>query len=167
MVKSLCGKHPCPAICERVCHCEAGLARARWLGALARNKRERYRTRAAPPKPCPPDVNPLTGERYRTRHPFDKAKETVLYNVFGPRKYPRRARPIAFGQTTLGIWSPFVPNKEGSKRGRTIALIILLVFAVLFSFAYLNTDHQDPNRAEIGVEIDHQAEFWQMYNERR
>ena len=48
MKRSLCGHHPCPGICSRVCHCPAGLARVRWLYLLRRGYRGGSETRASP-----------------------------------------------------------------------------------------------------------------------
>jgi len=54
---SLCGRYPCPGICERVCHCPAGLERVDWLWLLRRGYRGRSEARTASPPPSPPSVN--------------------------------------------------------------------------------------------------------------
>lgn len=44
---SLCGKSPCPRLCQRVCHCPAGLARSHELAGMYRNRREKSKPRAS------------------------------------------------------------------------------------------------------------------------
>ena len=46
----LCGRKRCPRICERVCHCPAGRARARELLNLHRANRHQRRLLAAEPE---------------------------------------------------------------------------------------------------------------------
>lgn len=44
-MKSLCGLVPCPRVCSRVCHCEAGLERRQFLLAIRAEERARGKVR--------------------------------------------------------------------------------------------------------------------------
>lgn len=128
MQSSLCGRYPCPGVCVRVCHCEAGLERSREEFAMYRNRREIYRTRASPNPSIPFGVNPETGEIYRTRYSLGRLKEAVLSNVFGTKEYPERRKPSKYGTRSLQSVSSWAP---------LLAFLILLWLVLTWGFILL------------------------------
>lgn len=126
MVKSLCGQYPCPRVCVRVCHCPAGMERVHFLWLLRRGYRPASEPRPSSSRPCPPNVDPTTGEISQPRHYLGKVKEAVLYNLFGAQQYPKRRRPIRYGTTNL---KPYAS---------TAILTCLLAFvAIVIAFGFL------------------------------
>lgn len=55
MLETLCGLRSCPSICQRVCHCPAGLARSHELLGMLRNSREMSKSRASLYSVFPPE----------------------------------------------------------------------------------------------------------------
>lgn len=123
MKDSLCGKTPCPRVCVRVCHCPAGLARSHEHFAMYRNRREMSQGRASPSRPCPPNVDPTTGEISEARHFIGKIKEQALFNLFGPPQFPKHRKPSKYGGRLL---SPYASTAILAGLLTFIGIVVLL-----------------------------------------
>lgn len=91
MPVSLCGKSPCPGICERVCHCPAGLARSHWLAGLYRNRRLVLK-RGSSPSLIESEARPHQREHY----PISKAKQEAV-------PYTRNLKPYTSAAVLAGL----------------------------------------------------------------
>jgi len=80
MIKSLCGRFPCPGICERVCHCPAGLERSHFLAGAYRNRRLAVRGGLRPPRSGSQTRPPTKPKEIPLRL---SVPEFALSNLFG------------------------------------------------------------------------------------
>ena len=91
--ETLCGKNPCPRLCLRSCHCQAGQERVKLLGAV-------YHRRRALRRPLVAEI----GQRSKARKYLGAVVDHTLFNVFGPERYPRHSRPPSYGMSQLKPW---------------------------------------------------------------
>lgn len=163
LVKSLCGKYPCPGVCSRVCHCEAGGARVRWLWFYRKSLKEVSETRPSETRPCPEGVDPVTGEISEAR-PYQK---TARYRVMQAidQAWPRDPDPrhMTFGKTALTFTALVLPKHQGSRKARLIVGILLAVFTLAAIICSFSSDLYEPSGPEIGEVIDHRANFWKNH----
>jgi len=138
MESSLCGRSPCPQICVRVCHCEAGLARSRWLLARQKEKRELSRTRAA--------------SKPRKAPAWLKASSSLLGALFGQhigRKETQRRGTAALRKKapTLGLSCNFL-----------IATLLLLALVLAWGYLQYGSSLTPVYKAENVITYDY---WWQ------
>jgi hypothetical protein len=167
MVQSLCCHYPCPHICERVCHCSAGIARAQWLAACQRYDKEVSKTRGYPRRPVPPGVNPETGEITTGPSRMEKATGAILTELVGQPKVSISSHPYVYGQSSLGFYRYFLPSGTLQRKGLVVALILAVILTALFAYGYQHTDHYEPITAPVGVSVNHTANQWNGYYEGR
>ncbi len=83
---SLCGQVPCPAVCVRVCHCPAGMARVHWLWLIRRGYRVGERPvpwmRSHPPEPI---------DRSKLTFPTHTEKQAAIYGTSQLKPWASRA----------------------------------------------------------------------------
>lgn len=123
---SICGHSPCPAICVRVCHCQAGLARSRWLLAMQRNKRDMSKPRSAPAYPWPQ----TKGQQYRL--------PSEPRHSFGAINAPQYKKPnrLSKGRDTGEIPNPITRNLNWLTNP-TLLIGFLLLLVLVLTYGYL------------------------------
>lgn len=126
MTKALCGKKSCPRVCERVCHCEAGLERVHYLWLLRRGYRAKSELYPSSRRACPPGVDPDTGEIYQRRYTLGRLKEGALYNLFGASKFGTSRQPIRLGSRLL---KPYT--------NPTLLIIFTIIFTIVLLAAFI------------------------------
>lgn len=150
MKGSLCGKDPCPAICVRVCHCPAGLARSRWLLAMQRNKREMSKPRASPAHPWPQ----TKGQQY--------CLPSEPRHSFGAINAPQHRQPnrVIKGRDTGTFRRPDTGNLTWVTNP-TLLIISLLLLALVLAGAYLvNGPQFIPNYEPPHIEVPDNYGAW-------
>lgn len=78
MKETLCGKRKCPGLCQRVCHCPAGLERSRELLGMLRNRREMSRPRASLYSLFPPERWSRVEFVSQARAPLSRLRSRVM-----------------------------------------------------------------------------------------
>lgn len=179
----LCGRQVCPMVCSQVCHCEAGLARVKWLSFYHQSLRE-LRKREGGAGEGTPDFKRQVVRVNRALHRHHRLnakrryliqrdypnldletgelravkpqglKEQVLTFAFGERKPEQeRERPVKFGQQT------FKPLAS------PLAVAVLLIFftLVIVSGLIINggsiTPHYSGDR-DAYVAPDYQQDYF-------
>jgi len=131
MVKSLCGQYPCPRVCVRVCHCPAGMERVHFLWLLRRGYRPASEPRPSSSRPCPPNVDPTTGEISQPRYSKAHFKEDIMSFLFGKKIYPKRRKPTRYGTLAL---------KPYASTAILTCLLVFIGIAVLLGTIILEGD---------------------------
>lgn len=113
MLKSLCGKFPCPELCVRSCHCPAGRERAAWLLAQQRNRRLVLGGGFRRP-PGTPQFKHNIGALNAPIHRRSKAKPSQARLFPAAEKAPLWMR-VRSGSEGL-LFDPYIGHKEASRR---------------------------------------------------
>ncbi len=115
-LKSLCGQHPCPYMCVRVCHCPTGLARSKEQFAMYRNRRLAVRggtspqepvsrTRPSPSQARLRHIDEITGEIFEPEHRLRLMTSQILTELIGAEEHPRRTTPLIIGRRLLQTYT--------------------------------------------------------------
>lgn len=86
IMMSLCGKRPCPGVCSRVCHCQAGQTRVHWLWLIRRG----YRV-GTPTKPWMKRVKSDARAPATQTYPTHNWKQAPPYGQGNLRQYASTA----------------------------------------------------------------------------
>jgi hypothetical protein len=130
-----------------------------------RGRRWQRKGGSPPSRPCPPNVDPETGEIKG-----ESLSSRVLAEVLGERLPPslveyRKQRPVIWGAGHLKRAGFPVARKEGSKIARIVVGSILAVVIIYGTVSYATTPHgryDYPGGDQQRIEDANRANKWQQ-----
>jgi len=128
-----------------------------------RRERQRQQGGYPPSRPCPPGVDPETGE-IKAESLYSQVANELLGKRLPPSRLKyREQHPPRLGKSAWGVQYGLLPQGELGKVGRLVAIGVLLALAVLVVRAY-----EPPPAREIPSYTPEQIESqektrWQEY----